>query len=253
MSLAQSKQDTLRHVRAALHSEPRLGPKYWPERLEIDDDGTLTIEGEVPSVAAKKKALERIAALEEVTAIVDRLHVEPASPMGDAEIHAHLRRIFSQEPAFATLAVRQMHHEAFEPVYRPVYEVVAGDPSKARGHIDVEVREGVVTLNGSVPGLNSKRLAGVMAWWVPGVRDVVNGMAVEPPEEDAPIRIEEAMRTVLERNPYIDAGQIRVGVRHREIRLTGVLPNADLREMAERDAWCVFGVDNVINEIEVRP
>jgi osmotically-inducible protein OsmY len=253
MSLAQSKQDTLRHVRAALHSEPRLGPKYWPERLEIDDDGTLTIEGEVPSVAAKKKALERIASLEEVTAIVDRLHVEPASPMGDAEIHAHLRRIFSQEPAFATLAVRQMHHEAFEPVYRPVYEVVAGDPSKARGHIDVEVREGVVTLNGSVPGLNSKRLAGVMAWWVPGVRDVVNGMAVEPPEEDAPIRIEEAMRTVLERNPYIDAGQIRVGVCHREIRLTGVLPNADLREMAERDAWCVFGVDNVINEIEVRP
>ena len=26
-----------------------------------------------------------------------------------------------------------------------------------------------------------------------------------------------------------------------------------LRKMAERDAWCVFGVNNVINEIEVRP
>jgi osmotically-inducible protein OsmY len=253
MSLAQSKQDILRRVRAALHSEPRLGPKYRPERLEIDDEGTLTIEGEVPSLAAKKLALERIAALEGVTAIVDRLHIQPASPIGDAEIRAHLRQIFSQEPAFASLTVRQMHHEAFEPIYQPVYEVVAGDPSKAHGHIDVEVREGVVTLNGHVPGLNSKRLAGVMAWWVPGVRDVVNGMAVEPPEEDAPIRIEEAVRTVLEKNPFIDADQIRVGVRHREVRLTDALPNADLRKMAERDTWCVFGVNNVINEIEVRP
>jgi hypothetical protein len=253
MSLAQSKLDILRRVRATLHSEPRLGPEYRPERLDIDDDGTLTIEGEVPSVAAKKLALERIAALEEVVAIVDRLHVEPASPMGDAEIRAHLRRIFSQEPAFAGLVVRQMHHEEFEPIYQPVYEVVAGDPSQARGHIDVEVRDGVVTLNGSVHGLNSKRLAGVMAWWVPGVRDVVNGMAVEPPEEDAPIRIEEAVRTVLERNPFIDAGQVRVGVRRREVRLTGLLPSAGQRKMAERDAWCVFGVDKVINEIEVRP
>ena len=84
MSLAQSRQDILRRVRAALHSEPRLGPKYRPERLEIDDDGTLTIEGEVPSVAAKKLALERIAAVEEVTGIIDRLHVEPAEPIHQA-------------------------------------------------------------------------------------------------------------------------------------------------------------------------
>ena len=38
-------------------------------------------------------------------------------------------------------------------------------------------------LNGRMPGLASKRLAGVLAWWVPGARDVVNGIAVEPPRK----------------------------------------------------------------------
>jgi osmotically-inducible protein OsmY len=42
----------------------------------------------------------------------------------------------------------------------------------------------VVTLNGQVPSLSHKRLAGVLAWWVPGVRDVVDGLAVEPTQSD---------------------------------------------------------------------
>ena len=50
--------------------------------------------------------------------------------------------------------------------------------------VDLEVEVGVVTLNGQVPGLDDKRLAGVLAWWVPGSRDVINGVAVEPPEDD---------------------------------------------------------------------
>jgi hypothetical protein len=30
-------------------------------------------------------------------------------------------------------------------------------------------------------------LAGVLAWWVPGVRDVVDGIELDPPEKIAPI------------------------------------------------------------------
>jgi osmotically-inducible protein OsmY len=102
-----------------------------------------------------------------------------------------------------------------------------------------------------VPGRVSQRLAGVMAWWVPGVRDVVNGLAPMPPEEDAPIRIEEAVRVVLDRNPYVDDSQIRIGVRDRTVRLTGLVRNVAERDMAESDAFCVLGVDAVVNELEV--
>ena len=108
-------------------------------------------------------------------------------------------------------------------------------------------------LNGRTPGLVSKRLAGVMAWWTPGVRDVVNGLEADPPEEDAPIHLEEAVRIALERDPVVNASQIKVGVRKSVVRLTGSVASDSLRKMAERDAWCVFGVDDVINNIEVEP
>ena len=49
------------------------------------------------------------------------------------------------------------------------------------------------------------------------------------------------------------ASQVRVGVRNTIVRLTGLVSTGTEKEAAERDAWCVFGVDNVINEIEVRP
>ncbi len=232
-------------MRAALRSEPRLGPGFSPDRLDIDGEGTLTIEGEVPSVAAKKLALERVAALAEVAGILDRLRVAPAAPMQDAEIRAHLRAAFVGEPSFGALKIAVRRGSEVSPV--------RGVPDRPLGRIVIEVDDGLVTLNGRVPGLNSKRLAGVLAWWVPGSRDVVNGLAVEPEEEDGPDLLEEAVRIALEKDPFVDASQIKAGVRHRVVRLTGLVRSEAQRDMAERDAWYVFGVDKVLNEIEVRP
>lgn len=133
-------------IRAALHSEPRLGPSFHLKQIIFEDDGSLVLDREVPNVSAKKLALERAAAIPGITGIVDRLHVIPATPMGDGEIRVHVRDALINELAF-----------------------------------DVEVQDRIVTLNGRVPGLPSKRLAGVLAWWVPGVRDVVNGIELDPP------------------------------------------------------------------------
>jgi osmotically-inducible protein OsmY len=124
------------------------------------------------------------------------------------------------------------------------------EPLEARGAIEVEIEDGVVTLNGQVPGLDDKRLAGVLAWWVPGSRDVINGIAVEPPEDDSDDAILEAVRLVLEKDPFVDASEIRVGVRNALVRLTGLVPSEAERDMAEFDAWYVFGVDRVDNRIE---
>lgn len=253
MTDSDRERQVLQDLRARFRSEPHLGPRLHFGEMAWDENGTLTLAGEVPSVAAKKRALECAAAHEAVTAIVDRVHVAPAAPMGDAEIRAHLVGFFTREPGFEGYAVRQQKTFAAASGATPELELVAGDPDGAPGEIDVEIASGVVTLNGHVPSLVAKRLAGAMAWWVPGVRDVVNGLEVVPPEEDSPIRIEEAVRVVLERDPVVDAGQIRVGVRLRTVRLTGAVRSEALRDMAERDAWYVFGVDDVIDEIEVIP
>jgi osmotically-inducible protein OsmY len=233
--------EVLNRVRAALVSEPRLDLHRFPIELSFAQ-GTLTLEGEVGDVAAKKLALERTAALPEVAVIIDRLRVQPAQRMGDGEIRDLVRDALLQEPAFADFAIRRRLGERVETVR---------EPPEARSAIDLEVEDGVVTLNGQVPGLADKRLAGVLAWWVPGSRDVINGIAVEPPEDDSDEAILEAVRLVLEKDPFVDASQIRVGVKNALVRLTGLVPTEAEREMAEFDAWYVFGVDKVDNRIEV--
>jgi osmotically-inducible protein OsmY len=240
-----NRDDVESEVRAALRSEPRLGAKFHLKALLFERDGSVILDGEVPSVAAKKMALERVAAIPGIMGIVDRLHVEPATRMGDDEIRVHVRDAMIEEPAFERLQIRECVGREFQ--------LARGVPEGARGTIDIEVQGGIVTLNGAIPGLTSKRLAGVMAWWVPGVRDVVNGIEVKPPEEDSPDMIEEAVRVALEKDPLVNASQIRVGVRNTWVRLTGAVAGSAEREAAERDAWCILGVDAVLNEIEVVP
>jgi hypothetical protein len=93
-------------ARAALASEPRLDLHKFPIELSYAD-GTLTLEGEVGDIAAKKLALERAAALPEVTGIIDRLRVRPAQRMGDGQIRDLVRDALLQEPALAEFAVSE--------------------------------------------------------------------------------------------------------------------------------------------------
>ena len=236
-------------VRRAFEKEARLGPRFELERVSFESGGTLVLEGDVASIAEKKLALLRAAAVPDVTALVDRVHVTPAAQASDRHIRAQLRRLFAEDANFSDIELRE--DVAAGPVSTS-FRAVSGSRESAIGRIHLEVEGGVVTLNGVVPTLVRKRLAGAMAWWIPGVCDVVNGIAVDPVEEDSPDQIEEAVRVVLDRDPAIDAAQIRVGVRARVVRLTGAVPSKAMRAKAESNAWAVFGVDDVINEIVTR-
>ncbi len=238
-----TESELLERARAAIRAEVRLDHKLKDVHLVLNPDRTLTVESEVPSVAAKKLALERLAAVPGIEGIVDRLHVARAARMGDGEIRAHIRDAFVDDLSFKRFEIWEFRHGELERVQ--------GAPAEAYGRIDIEVADGVVTLNGRVPGLESKRLAGVIAWWVPGTRDVINGIVVEPPEDDNPDHIVEAVRIALEKDPFVDAGQVRVTATGCVVRLTGFVPTDAERERAEDDAWSIFGVDDVKNEINV--
>ena len=61
------------------------------------------------------------------------------------------------------------------------------------------------------------------------------------------------MRLALEKDVFVNASQIRVSTREYVVTLDGLVPTETEREMAERDAWYVFGVDGVLNRLAVRP
>jgi osmotically-inducible protein OsmY len=234
--------DTLEVTRKALLSEARIDVAHHPIRLTLSD-GDLVIEGEVADIAAKKLALERAAAVAEVRGIVDRLRVTPAERMGDGAIRDLVRDALLAEPALDECSIRVSVKEAWETVR---------NIDSAAGSIDITVSDGVVTLDGNVPGLGLKRLAGILAWWVPGSRDVINGLGVTPPEEDNDGEISDAVRLALEKDPLVNPGQIRVSTRNAVVTLQGQVPTESECEAAEFDAWYVFGVDKVINQIRVR-
>ncbi len=234
-----ARRGTVEAVRCALGGEPRIDLTRHAIALAFAD-GVLTMEGEVADVAAKKLALERAAGVEGVRNIVDRLRVRAARAMTDAEIRDHLCDALLDEPVFQRCALCCRH--AGHPQW-------LREPAGRAGRIEVEVAGSVVTLSGEVPSLAHKRLAGVLAWWVPGSRDVVNGLEVEHPEADSDDEIADAVRIALEKDPLLDAAGIRVGARGSVVTLEGRVPSEPQRQMAEDDAWCVFGVDAVLNRL----
>ncbi|HEX9871153.1 MAG TPA: BON domain-containing protein [Candidatus Tectomicrobia bacterium] len=238
-----SAEGICQQIHAALEHEPRINLHRYPIHLHCED-GIVTVEGDVEHIIAKKLALERAAAIPGVDGLVDRLRVVPTRPMGDGAIRDHVRDALLQEPAYATFAITIWEKRQVD-IVRPA----SGTPF---GIIEVTVVDGVVSLDGAVPSLSHKRLASVLAWWVPGSRDVINGLAVEPPEEDTADEITDAVRLVLDKDPFVRADQIRVRTQGRVVTLEGVIPNSTIREMAEFDAWYVFGVDGVVNALQVQ-
>lgn len=235
------EQDVLAEVRSALRSESRVRPARNPLHLAFAD-GELIMEGEVDHIAGKKLALEAAARVPGVAFIVDRLRVSPSTPMGDDEIRDRVRDALLEESTLTPCTIRAWDKDQLE---------IVREPAEASGIIDVRVQDGVVTLDGDVTGPGQKRMAGVLAWWVPGSRDVVNGIGVTPPEQDSEAAVTDAVLQVLERDPFVNSESIQVRTRRGVVTLDGTVPRDGERKLAEDDAWYVFGVDKVINNLSV--
>ncbi len=230
-------------IRAALEREARVNLHGHPIELAFAD-GVVTISGEVGGIAAKKLALEIAASPAPVTGVVDRLRVEPSEEMEDGAIRDHVCNALSSEPAFMQYAVQA--------VVKQELEEVRGTAQRGLERvIEVEVTGGVVVLNGRAESVSHKRLAGVLAWWVPGSRDVVNGIEVWSDTEENDEELVDLIRIVLEKDPLVNASQITARSREGVVTLEGTVPTPNNRRAAESDVWYVLGVNEVVNRLVV--
>jgi len=237
-------ENILKQVRAALEHEPRVNLHRFPLAFDLGDDGTLVLEGETENIAAKKVALELAASVPGVAGIVDHLRVIPAHRMGDGQIRDHVSDALVGELAFENYAIRVRSDDQQSPVKEPI--------SGSDYSIRVAVNEGVVALDGRVSSVSHKALAGALAWWVPGSRDVINRLEITPAQAPSDDEITEAVVLVLETDPLVDADSIRVATRNSVVTLEGIAPSDSQKEMAEMDTWYVYAVDKVINRLEVQ-
>ncbi len=131
--------------------------------------------------------------------------------------------------------------------------------------INVDTRDGVVTLHGTVPDDIHRDLAGEIAKNAEGVREVDNELSIAPgggagPEEsdktfgeavhDATLTASVKMSLAFERG--VKASHITVHTDHGTVTLTGEVDSEAERQLAARLARDTEGVKDVVNRIEVR-
>ena len=177
----------------------------------------------------------------------ERVPVRNVPPTeGDERILRELERALAADPALAGCGV--WLDDDCDPARTQILS-----PEGLEGRISLEVRGGVAVIEGEVPSLCHKRLAGVLARRVPGCRDVVNRLGVVPEEEDSDDQIERAVRLALSRNNAVEVRKIRIRVVEAMVVLEGHVNSPHAADSAERDTRNVLGVRRVDNRLKVEP
>ncbi len=218
--MKQKQKNIIKGIKAILTRDLHIDLVKSPIHLKIENDA-LVMEGMVESVAQKKRALLAAMSVSDTTGVIDRLRVKPSVPMGDKEIKKYLMDAFDEESAIDA------------------------------NTIEIEVKDGIIDIEGKVPSLSHKRLAGVLAWWIPGTIDVINSLEVVPPEEDCDDEITDAVKLVFEKDRFVHEGNIAVSTKNYRVTLDGIVGSEEEKRIAENDAWYVWGVNEVENKLKI--
>jgi len=226
--------DPLNSIRAAIERHPRLRHRSQDFDLRLED-GTIVLEGYVEDIAARR-LLPRIAAeTGGGMGVLDRLRIKQDGARGDADLAGAVEGLLAAEPVFEG--------------YRLMQGQSSDLPAEPGRVLCVNAKEGVVRLTGTVESLSHRRMAEALAWWVSGTADVDNRLYVSPAERDSDDEITDAVRLLLEKDPWIDPGHLGIHTRNRVVVLSGTLPGEEQKRMAENNAWYVAGVHDVDNRI----
>lgn len=200
--------------------------KYEPSVKTSDigvlvKDGTVTLNGYVNSYWEKSHAVSAAKRVVGVNAIADEIAIKfPGSlDRTDGDI--------------ATAAAQQ----------------VKWSPSIPNDAVKVTVRDGWITLEGSVEWWYQKHAAETAVHYLSGVKGVYNNIAIAP--KLSALSIESDIQAAFKRSAMLDADEVSVTTNGSKVSLSGDVRTYAEREEAERTAWAAPGVLSVDNNLTV--
>lgn len=198
--------------------------------IQVDDQGQVTLTGEVESYNESALAEEVASTIRGVTGIDNRIDVNYKADRSNYEIEAGVKQAM---------------------LYNGLLD--------SRG-IDVSVTDGVVALSGTVPSLSEYALAETEAY-VAGASEVnADELTIDPWADPNPNDstwtagdARAAIRSRLILNPEIDAGGIDILVLGTKATLSGQVHSLSAFNEAYREALNTSGITRVDNLLRVSP
>lgn len=228
MHFAQAQGDNDSKLEADVHKA--LGNKKFSNVTTSVRNGDVVLSGTVDSYAEKEDADRRVHHVSRVRGVDNEIQVAGGSNISDEALRDKL--------------AKQLAYDR------------VGYGTTAFNNINIGVRNGVVTLSGTVYGPTDKDSALSLVAHTPGVKDVIDNLEVAPVSP-----LDDQLRLRLARVIYGDpalqkyaidpAKPIRITVVNGNVTLSGVVDSKMDHDIAGIRANGVPGVFKVVNDLQV--
>jgi osmotically-inducible protein OsmY len=214
----KSDKDLERDVREELASDPRVDEKAIAVSAK---GGVVTLSGSVPTYAAKVAAYHDAERVGGVSVLVEHMDV----------------------------SLPDMHARSDADLAKAVADALRWDVEVPDGKIKTSVRDGWVTLEGTVDWQYQRLAADGAVRYLIGVKGVTNLIAVSPSSNKL-IDVKQHIKAALTRSAEADAQRITVDIGDGgKVTLRGTVHSWSEREEAVRAAWATQGVRRVQDEL----
>lgn len=214
----KSDKDLERDVKEELAFDPRVDVKAIAVSAK---GGVVTLSGSAPTYAAKLAASRDAERVSGVSAVVE--HMDVSLP----DLHARTDADLAKAAA----------------------DALRWDVEVPQGEIKTSVRDGWITLEGTVDWQYQRAAADGAVRYLVGVKGVTNQIAVTPPPGRS-IDVKQHIKDALTRSAETDAQRITVDTAEGgAVTLRGTIHSWAEREDVVRAAWATPGVRKVQDDL----